>query len=287
MITQMEVFTPRVTTSPLPFIAAGDESSDPIQIKNIDGLGPVNANINTTQYASQDDSEYNGSNTGNRNIVITVGLNPNWLDQTPESLRQALYAYFMPKNQVTLRFSSTHMATVQIDGIVESCTPNPFSKDPEMIISVICPKSAFVATSATIVTGVTGALPDMTPTPIVYQGTLPAGFVLDVAITTIPTATADMVNGELRVLNENPDLELFIVTATVSSTTNLELSTVTGNKYVRAIDVASGAETSILGKQAAGSSWLQLDEGINNFRVVSAQPGQFWSLEYFARYGGL
>lgn len=284
MITQMEVFTSRVTESPLPFVADNDESSDPIQIRNIDGLGPVNATINTTQYASQDDSEFTGSNVGNRNIVITVGLNPNWLDQTPESLRQALYAYFMPKNKVTLRFTSTHMATVQIDGYVESCVPNHFSKDPEYVISIICPKSAFVATSATIVTGVTGALPDAGPIPIVYQGTISTGFVLDV---TDSASSADMVNGELRVINENPDLELFIVTATVSSTLSLELSTVTGNKYIRAITVATGAQTSILGKQAAGSSWLQLDEGVNNFRVVSAQPGQTWSLEYFARYGGL
>ena len=283
MITQMEVFTPRVTTSPLP-VTDGTEDTDPIQIRKIDGLGPVVATVNTSQYGSVDGEFYNGSSTGKRNIVITVGLNPDWGSQSYEVLRQMLYTYFMPKNQVKLRFTSTHMATVEITGYVESFEPNLFEKDPEYQISIICPKSEFVASAPTVVEGVTVALPDGTPQEIDYQGSLPTGFVLEIADT---ADSADMVAGEVRVINENPDEALYIVTATIDASDSLKISTVSGDKYVHAVDVPSGIETSILGKQSNGSVWLQLEQGPNQFRVATASPGQAWTLTYFARYGGL
>lgn len=283
MITQMEVFTTRVTTSPLPAATDGNEFTDPIQIRKIDGLGPVNATVNTTPYGSLDGESYSGSSTGKRNIVLTIGLNPNWSDQSPETLRQALYAYFMPKNEVTLRFTSTHMATVAIDGYVESFTPNMFEEDPEYQISIICPKSEFVAVTATVETGVTVALPDGNANEIDYQGSLPAGFILQVDL----GGGTEMDAGELRVINDNPGESIFIATADIKADTSFKLSTVTGDKYVRAVDPITGLGGSILGKQAVGSDWLQLDYGVNKFRVAATEAGLPWSLTYFARYGGL
>lgn len=283
MITQLEVLTPRVTLSPIPF-ADGSPATDPIQIRNIDGLGPVIATINTTQFGTLDNEFFNNSYIGKRNIVITVGLNPNWADLTFESLRQILYAYFMPKNQVTLKFTSTHLVPVQIDGIVESAVPNMFSQDPEFQISIICAKHAFVASELTVVPGLTLALPDGTPTVINYRGTLPTGFILDVsATTTAPTMTA----GEVRLINENPLKGIFIVTATIDATHLLETCTIQGSKYVRSVLLPTSVPTSILGQQSVGSAWLQLDEGINKFRVMSALPGQAWTMKYYELYGGI
>lgn len=284
MITQVEIYTPRVASSPLPAAVDGTEFTDPIQIHSIDGLGPVNANINRVQYGSQDGAVYTGSNTGERNIVLTLGLNPDWANQTPELLRQALYSYFMPKTQVTLRFSSTHMATVQIEGYVETFVPNPFSKDAEYQVSIICPKSEFVAVSPTTINGQTVPLGDTTSVEIDYQGSLPVGFVLAVKDN---ATTGDMVAGDLQVVNSDLIDTNFVVTTDVTSAKSFELSTVTGDKYVKNIDIPSGAETSILGKQQPGSTWIQLDQGINNFRVASSVPGQDWTMVYYAQYGGL
>src|SRR6266542_614762 len=157
MITQMKVTNPRVASSPLPVVSLGTEATDPIQIKNIEGLGPVDATVNTAQYGSIDGEFYNGSVVGKRNIVLTVGLNPNYASQSMEFLRQCLYQYFMPKSAVSLRFASTHMPEVSIDGVVESFEPNMFSKDPEIQVSIICPQSEFVAVIPTAIQGVTVA----------------------------------------------------------------------------------------------------------------------------------
>lgn len=280
MITQVEAFTSRVFQSPLPTLSETLQT-DPIQIRKIDGLGPVPAILSTGKYGSTDGEYYTGSSLGKRNIVLTIGLNPDWADQTIEFLRQILYTYFMPKKDVKLRFTSNHMATVEIDGYVESMDPNIFTEDPEIQVSIICPKPDFIATNETIINGVTLALPDGAPTIVEYQGSVPSGFNLKVVRT-----TTTMTNGELRVINENPDLQLFIIDeATISSTRHLELNTVSGNKYVR--EVLTSSIENILGSVTAGSKWLQLEVGTNNLRVASEVPGQDWSLGYYARFGGI
>lgn len=286
MITQMEVFTSRVTQAPLP-VTDGLASTDPIQVRKIDGLGPVKAQINTGQYGSISGEYFRGSSRGKRNIVITVGLNPNWFDQTMESLRTILYSYFMPENEVKLRFTSSHMAQVDIEGIVESMEPNIFSRDPEIQVSIICPKPEFVGSSMTIFPGETLSLPDGTPTEIEYLGTLPTGVWVTIASSTIAPSMTD---GEIRIINETPDNpvpDLFVVTASIDDTKYLELSTNKGNKYVRNVAVADGDITSLLGKNAMGSIWFELKHGLNKFRIMSTVPGLSWTLQYYSKYGGI
>lgn len=283
MITQLEVFTPRVLSAPLPG-GIGMEATDPVQIISIDGLGPVAAVVNTVQYASVNGEFYNGSTVGKRNIVLTVRLNPDWSTQTVEGLRAFLYQYFMPQNQVRLRFTSTHMAQVEIVGYVESCEPNLFAKDPIYTISIICPNGAFVAVSPTVAQGSVNATTDATFTEIDYEGTLEVGFVLDV--TPSPSIVAA---SQLRIVNQHPDIQQFIFTnPAMDSTHQLEVSSVQGSKYVRNILVGAGTYASLLGKIATGSVWPTMQPGANLFRVqLDGSNGQAWSLTYQALYGGL
>jgi hypothetical protein len=76
--------------------------------------------------------------------VLTLGLNPNWVDQTVASLRRVLYRYLMPEAWTKLRFFSDDMPTVDIEGYVESFDPNMFTQDPEIQVSIICPKPDFI-----------------------------------------------------------------------------------------------------------------------------------------------
>lgn len=283
MLTQVEARTSRVTVPPLPFNASGVEATDLLQIRNIDGLGPVAATINTSQYGSVDDEFYNGSFTGKRNIVLTIGFNPDWANYTFETLRQIVYEYFMPKNDITLLFTSTHMEPVTIDGFVETCEPNIFSKAPEMLVSIICPKAAFIAASASVVPGVTLALPDGAPTIIDYKGSLPTGFVLDIH----PVVGIANLNGEVKLINQSPLVSLFDFQGQVTATTGIQVSTVTGDKYLRETILGTDDYVNNLGAILPGSVWMPLLKGINKFRVMTATPGQTWALQYFARYGGI
>lgn len=282
MLTQLEVFTPGISTPPFP-ITDGSPETDPVQIRNIDGLAPVKAVVNTNQYASIDGEFYNGSYVGKRNIVLTIGLNPDWATQTFEELRNILYKYFMPKNEVQLKFVSTHMPDVEISGYVESCEPTIFSKDPEMQVSIICPQSPFRATTLAAISGTTLAFTDTTTTTIDYQGSIPTGILVEV--TAIDGEPA--FDGEIRIINKTQNTDIFTVIGQVDDTGFVQVNTNQGTKYAKRIVLPSGLETNLLGKVSDGSVWISLEKGINEIQVLSETPGQAWSLQYVALYGGL
>lgn len=283
MITQMEVFTPRVISSPLPG-SIGTEATDPIQIINIDGLGPVIATVNTVRYGYIDGEFYNGSVVGKRNIVIKVRLNPDWSSQTIEGLRAYLYQYFMPKQQINLRFTSTHMAQVEITGRVETMDPNLFSNDPEYQISVVCPQPAFVAVAPTTRTGVVQDVANNALPSLVYEGTVPTGFLLEVN-----PAPSFVANSQIRIFNRQVDTQQFIVTVpAMDSSRTFQLNSNQGNKRVRNIQDSDQSFVNLLGKTVSGSVWPLFQPGTNSFRVqLNGSNGQPWTLTYKALYGGL
>ncbi|HXQ38634.1 MAG TPA: phage tail domain-containing protein, partial [Anaerolineales bacterium] len=178
MLTKMEVYG---VTDGLPEIPLLGDSvdNDLIQIRDIGGLEPVKANINTTPFAGYNGEYYLGSNIGKRNIVVTFGLNPDWEDQSISTLRQLLQSYFMTQNQIKLRFFSDELPTCEILGYTESFEPNRFSKDPEVQVSIICPEPDFVGIVPTVINGTVQNTLEYTE--IVYEGSVPTGFVLEVA----------------------------------------------------------------------------------------------------------
>src|SRR4051794_37798090 len=108
-----------------PFLPLGGfmPNNDPVHVFNVEGLGPVKAEISSTPFATGRGELYQGSSTGKRNLAFTLGLNPNWDDQTMSSLRQLLYRYFMPEEWVKIRFFSDHLPTCDIEGYVEGFEP--------------------------------------------------------------------------------------------------------------------------------------------------------------------
>lgn len=283
MLTQIDVYGSQESALELP-LTGGLSGMGPVQIRNIIGLGPVRASINTTPYSSVDGESYSGNSVGKRNIVLTVGLNPNWVDQTMESLRQMLYAYFMSKQRVLLQFFSDHLPTCQIEGYVESCEPSIFSKDPEMQISVICPKPDFIAVEPTVVDGIT-IWAAGTKTEVAYIGTVPTGFMLKVeASVSQPEYT-----GEILVIRQDPGYEPLTIVTTIDNEYFFVMSTLRGDKYVRSQEVGGPAQTNLMGTLVVGSVWAQLLPGVNEFAVMVDMPdvGQTWELTYFNRFGGL
>lgn len=122
-----------------------DPWSSGIAIRNIDGLGPVNADIKTTDYASKDGASYNGSRQGTRNIVFDlVFLDSN---VSIEKVRHLTYRYFPNKRKIHMKFV-TDTRTLETDGYVESNEPSIWAEDYESCqISVICESPYFRATN--------------------------------------------------------------------------------------------------------------------------------------------
>lgn len=259
-------------------------NDDPVQIKNIDGLGPVKSSIVTTPFATGRGELYQGGTTGKRNIVMTLGYNPDWAaQQTMSSLRQLLYRYFMPEQWCKLRFFSDELPDVDIEGYVESFEPNIFSQDPEVQISVICPKPDFIEPDATIISGVVddGA----TETEFEYIGTVDTGY--ELRVENSPTNVA--YTGDITIVTKSPeDPQTFYVTPiTADDVRFFKMSSVRNAKRVSTVLLADGSITNLLSRLSADSVWPEIKPGQNLISVAAAENGQDWTLAYFNRFGGL
>lgn len=111
-------------------------------ITNIDGLGPVKADINTTPYEAYDGERYNSAIIPKRNIVIDIKFVEEPGVSTIEDLRHDSYLYFPVKHEVKLIFD-TDARKLAISGIVESNEPNIFSSGESTQISIVCPDPYF------------------------------------------------------------------------------------------------------------------------------------------------
>jgi len=111
-----------------------------IAVTGIDGLGPGQADILLTDFASGDGAVFNSSRLPSRNIVLHLRL----LDypEIIEKTRQTVYKYFPIKKPIWLIFE-TDLRRVQIQGYVESNEPEIFSSVETLQISIICPSPYF------------------------------------------------------------------------------------------------------------------------------------------------
>lgn len=283
MITKMEVFSASPSAPVLP-LGGFMPNDDPVQIKNIDGLGPVKAEITSTPYATGRGELPQGSSVGKRNIVLTLGFNPDWeQQQTMSSLRQILYRYLMPQAWTKLRFFSQELPTVDIEGIVESFEPNIFSQDPEVQVSILCHKPDFVESDVTILSGL---VDDGTiETVFDYIGTTPTGFELRVDKTEAnPAYTGDL---EIVVKSPVKPQTFEVASVTIDAAKYFKLSTVRNAKRVQSISVVGGVATNLLSSMSDISVWPQLEPGENVLSVGALENGQAWTLAYFNRFGGL
>jgi hypothetical protein len=264
----------------------GRAETDLIQIRNIEGLDPVKASVNTSPFGSVDGEAHVGSSVQSRNIVLTVRPNPNWDTWSYESLRRLLYSYFMPKRPTRLVFYSDDIPPVEISGIVESVEANQFSNDPELLVSIICPDPYFTSLDPIVITGQAVRPEDRDEGDVVeinYEGTIETGIYVKVTYTSNPPPTF------IGIQIGDPAISYFNVVASVSSSKYFEMSSLSMRKFVQNVDIGSGIITNLLSKVQIqeGSSWPTFQPNENEFAVITDVGVQDWELTYFERFGGL
>jgi len=283
VITKIELFTVQPDAPVLP-LGGFMPNDDPVQIRDITGLEPVKANIALTPYASGRGALYQGSTTPERNIVMKLGLNPDWEgQQSMASLRQVLYRYLMPQHWTKLRFFSQELPDVDIEGYVESFEPNMFSEDPEVQVSIICPKPDFIEADATIFDGTVddGTLEE----EFDYAGTIETGFELRIDGTVENPAYTGSLTFKLTSFGED---QIFTITpVTVDGQRYFKLSTVRNAKRAQSVSKADGSLTNLLSGVTGGSVWPVIKPGKNILSVAATEMGQVWTMAYFNRFGGL
>lgn len=190
-------------------------------ITDIQGQGPVKAEINTSPFGSSDGESLQSTRTPKRNLVITLGYNPNYAtDETVEDLRLALYRMMPPEAQVQLRMLNNNMETVSIEGVVEGLEPVIWSSEPSVAISIICPLPYFQSLVTTKIT-----LDSNEAVTFNYPGSAVTGF------TFVTDATSNINSVQLT-----NGIDSIYWHGSLPNDARLTFSTIPRNRYIRKSD---------------------------------------------------
>lgn len=116
-----------------------DYSHSQLAITNIEGLGPVDANINITPFAAKDGGLFNSSRKQQRNITLTMKL---FNDPSMESVREKIYSACPVGEPISLVFDYSDGYSKTIDGYVENNPVDYFGENEGIQVSIICPDPA-------------------------------------------------------------------------------------------------------------------------------------------------
>lgn len=120
----------------------------PYVITKIEGHGPVGADINLTQFATNDGAMYNSARVGERSLSLTLAVvaQPG---KTIEHARRWIYKTYAVKNRVEMAFV-TDTGTYIMTGYVEKCEPDIFDKITKVKITIVCPDPYFYTPAKTV-----------------------------------------------------------------------------------------------------------------------------------------
>lgn len=252
-------------------------------ITEIEGLGPVSANINTTEIVSYDGSIFNSSRGTERNIVFHL----TFLGIDIEEIRHKTYLYFPLKQLITIKVETDHRIC-ETTGYVESNEPDIFADDGEgCTISVICPDAWFDDVSEEGQFDVSywsidplfefpfsneslsekliefGNIRNNFEETFYYDGEVDTGFVLTIhALGDVGNITIyDSITRESMIIDSE---KLAGITGSkLKAGDDLIISTVKGKKS--ATLVRDAKTTNVLNCIGRGSTWFQLSQGENTY----------------------
>lgn len=221
-------------------------------VSDIEGLGPVNAEFTSSDYALHDGSRFQWARRGTRNIVITVDLVVGHPTKTVSQLRSDIYRAFLPKMPVTITVSRSDGPDLYIDCHVESTEPVIFSQEPKVTISLVAFDPDFRrGEDQTVNFPGGGSLKNVSVT-IDYEGTTATGFVFTLA----PTNLEVQGGFSLQSVSEY-GTETFVYTQPILYYPPYVLDTRPGTRSI----LSDGA--SVLQGVEYGSDWIQLYPGQN------------------------
>jgi hypothetical protein len=275
VLTEVDVTNVRSDTLQLPLLSAAGGFA----VRDIQGLDPVNAAVTTSSMAQLDGAQYQNARRDMRNITMKLGLTPNFVDTTVDSLRQTLYDYFMPKSNIGLTFWKDGSVYAVCSGMVEDFQNTMFSADPEVDISIICFDPDFYAPSVTNTSFTTVSTTDTTT--FNYPGSSDAGLIFTLNVNRALLSS-------FTVFNTTPDnvLTSFEMTGAFVSGDVITINSIPGQKS--ATLTRAGITTSALSMvDPTNSGWPVFQRGVNLFRAFASGAAVPCSVAYTTKYGGL
>jgi Phage tail protein len=283
VVTAVEVHSAQSYVPKLTFPVGDPGPSSLFHVRGIDGLEPVDAVVNSIGYGSIDGEAYNGSHTGKRNIVISLGLSTARGGASVDEARNLLYAYLMPKLEVTLLFRRDFGEPVNIKGYVEKLTPNRFAQDPTMQVSIICPQPDFIGLTPTQLFGLAGKNPK--DIEFIYSGNIIAPLQFSLSM--------DNLLYEGRVIVQNRTVSSigyrgFEVSSIFEAGDYIWLESTPGSKVVEN-RLPTQVSFNLLSRMTPESVWPYLAPGANRMRVLtpSSNHKRPWAIYFWPRFGGI
>jgi len=254
-----------------------DDVSDGLVLEEIQGLEPVNATLVSSSFANLDGAYFQASRRETRNIVLTIGFEPDYILTSVQDLRTNLYNYFMPESAVNLRFYTSEGLVTDIDGRIESFEAPFFTQEPKATISVVCYDPDF--SELTPITVSQNTVSDTTMFSLDYDGTVPTGIVLELSV--------NRTLGQFTLVHQAPDgtTKTFDLSASLVNGDLVTLTTERGSKSV--ILLRSGTLSSLMYGMSAQSDWITLQKGTNLLRVHATGAAIPFTIQYTPKYGGL
>lgn len=249
-------------------------------VSNVDGLGPVKANVNMTNVASMDGAIFNSARMQTRNIVLTLIFQP---CPTIEDARHLTYKLFPVKKRVKIEVE-TDRHTVYTYGYVESNEPAIFSSSESAQISILCPTSYFVESTENSISFssvnprfefafqhpygdatsiVLSEINNEHSKTIVYEGTYEIGpFVTMHFLGSVGDITLTHSEQNLKMVLSAEKIKK-IVGSDIQDGDEIEISMEKGNKYVD--HIRNGVRHNIINALTLDSDWFVLENGENTF----------------------
>lgn len=247
-------------------------------LEEIEGLDPPKASFASSTLANFDGERYQSSRTDKRNIVITLGLEPDYVDTSVRDLRRNLYRYFMPRAEVSLRFFINETAFVTINGRVESIESPHFVEEPTATISILCHDPYFQSVNTWFEYKDIGQSFTHNYVGDVETG-LRASFGVGQAFTDVTLQVESDEFGDQKMLIE--------LDFQIGDT--FEIVTIPGQKAVRLY--RDGSWGSALAYVLPTSAWPKIGRGDNVIRMTSTSipwaPYPHVEYQFVTRYGGI
>lgn len=249
-------------------------------IRNIEGLGPVKANINFTEMATVDGALDNSARIGTRNIVISLIFLEN---PTIEDTRLMSYKYFPNKRKIKFGIE-TDNRNCETYGRVEDNVPSIFDKKEGCEISILCADPYFYSTGTetTMFYGIEplfefpfennsltenliefGEIKQYTEGSVFYEGDIEIG--VTITIHAIGPASGITIYNlrTSEIMSINDEKLIAIMGSGIRAGDDIIITTSKGEKGI--VFVRSGITTNILNVLGKPIKWFQLSKGDNVF----------------------
>lgn len=257
-------------------------------IKNIDGLGPVKANINFKELATNDGSIDNSARLSSRNIVMSLQFIES---PTIEETRLKSYKYFPIKRNIKILIE-TDKRICETIGRVETNVPTIFSNAEGCQISILCPNPYFYSAgengaNQTIFYGTDplfefpfsnesltedliefGSIENRTEGTVYYDGDAEIGITIQIHAVGEAAGLVIYNTRTRELMRINDDKLKSLIGSGIQAGDEITITTSRGEKGIYIL--RNGVTTNILNSLEKPIKWFQLSKGDNTFAYTAS-----------------